>query len=184
MCRLWFRLRSILRNSHPPRRTARLPSARHSGKASAGACNTPPTNNHNQRSQLTGDRSNNKLPVGPTGENTPQTTPSPQGVLERPYTVGGRGVPPPGHLADSKIFGLRKFKLKKISPAFSGDYRGTLGGGGSQPNPPPPPPLQTLPSTPSNTSLPPPPTKSPHPTLPDPPTPPRNWEPCITGALR
>ena len=79
-------------------------------------------------------------------------------VSDRPYTVGGGGIPPPWTPlppppplsmfdADSQNFASapsapRGFKLKDIWPAFGGDHRRR----GSQPNPPSPPPLQTPPA--------------------------------------
>ena len=90
-------------------------------------------------------------------------------VLERLYTVGGRGgtspdppylpplgPPPPPPLpmfeADSQNFASapsvpRGFKLQNFRPSFGGDHRGTEGGGGVRPKPPPPPsdPLPPLP---------------------------------------
>ena len=83
--------------------------------------------------------------------------PHPSDVLERPYTAGGQGVPPPRpppppplpmFEADSQNFASapsvpRGFKLKDIWPTFGRDHRGTLGGGGSQLTPSPPPPSTT-----------------------------------------
>ena len=76
-------------------------------------------------------------------------SPPPRDVLERPYTVGGEGLPPspPGPSprpplpmleADSQNFASaplapRGFKLQTFRPAF----RGTLGGGGPRQTPPP-----------------------------------------------
>ena len=91
-------------------------------------------------------------------------------VLERPYTVGGGGLPSPplpGPLrppppppvpmfgAESQNFASapsvpRGFNLRNFWPAFGREHRGTSGGGGSQPTPFRHPPL---PSPPSNTSL-------------------------------
>ena len=78
-------------------------------------------------------------------------------VLERPYTAGGRGLPPPPLLPFRCLRPTAKFLLRRLPcqadlrfknfrPAFGGGLRGTLGGGGVPAKPPPfpfrpPPPL-------------------------------------------